>query len=583
LEPVKKKACKNPENLLKLLTIWATNPKVEALPVEKQQNKNMRIKLFYRSKRECGYVFILACSCILLSAGCSTVSVVKVDSGGRRVKDAEEGIPFYLPRPYIDVFEPFVVDTRVSWAEGELTPDGKYVRLTSIPELAQSGMAGFTGQMKTVNSTVYLSSSSVGLAPGSPASPPPPAGQNQAALESSASGASSSLPSIIEALSGFAGALGQTSGATNKPSPTNSAPGTNSPSGNSKTNSTAKSGTGSLQATNNPVAWMTQPTRRFFDILWLQDFDEKYIVHPNYRFGNVSAGVSLGQGWSLQGLNTTADNSAVVQPLLDFYGSSLTALSAALSTAAGAPPVGNLAKTLSGSLSGGMQAAVEPNLKGAAEKGQVQTGVPISLKVSMSWLVAPGLYPILKPKEREMYRLTADTSQFDAENNYYSPKPPGTIAVFKTYPVLVVEAVVPTGDSPLNFTRYKQTDITNSTPPAKDTAGAGAEEQKPPSAPPSAAQLADLKTKTTNALAALPAFQDPSTHTSLIQTFGISNTAQPNEVAVTGTVKMSKAQFSATWPDGISNVVATAAAKVIAGSTLTNLVVGKVDVEPTEP
>ena len=61
------------------------------------------------------FALISLLPCLLLVSGCSTISVVKVDSKGKRICGAVEGVPFYLSRPYIDVFEPFVVDTRIAW------------------------------------------------------------------------------------------------------------------------------------------------------------------------------------------------------------------------------------------------------------------------------------------------------------------------------------------------------------------------------------------------------------------------------------------------------------------------------------
>ena len=72
------------------------------------------------------------------------------------------------------------------------------------------------------------------------------------------------------------------------------------------------------------------------------------------------------------------------------------------------------------------------------------------------------------------YATDVSAEQFDKNGNYYEPKPPVTVAVFKTYPVLVAEAVVPTAGAPFNFTRYKEIDITKSIPAGPES---------PPSSP----------------------------------------------------------------------------------------------------
>ena len=50
----------------------------------------------------------------LLLAGCAQVLVNKVDRAtGQVVPNSAEGLRFYLPRPYVSVFEPFIVASEV--------------------------------------------------------------------------------------------------------------------------------------------------------------------------------------------------------------------------------------------------------------------------------------------------------------------------------------------------------------------------------------------------------------------------------------------------------------------------------------
>ena len=61
---------------------------------------------------------------ILLSAvalaGCASVNVIKVKSGEAQ----PEGVPFYMPRPYVQVFEPFVIGSKAYLVAGKLSSDG---------------------------------------------------------------------------------------------------------------------------------------------------------------------------------------------------------------------------------------------------------------------------------------------------------------------------------------------------------------------------------------------------------------------------------------------------------------------------
>ena len=51
--------------------------------------------------------FVLKVAAAAALAGCASVNVVKVTGDPQ-----PEGIPFYLPRPYVQVFEPFVIGSK---------------------------------------------------------------------------------------------------------------------------------------------------------------------------------------------------------------------------------------------------------------------------------------------------------------------------------------------------------------------------------------------------------------------------------------------------------------------------------------
>jgi hypothetical protein len=158
--------------------------------------------------------------------------------------------------------------------------------------------------------------------------------------------------------------------------------------------------------------------------------------------GNAGVIINTGQGWSLQGLDAKIDNSAVVKPLLDFYSGILAALQK-LATAKIQAPLA----LLSAGAGTGPQAAAVAGDKTA--KAEFPAGTPVTVKVTKVRIVAPGLYPILKPKEIASVTLTTEE-----QKRILMPKPPYTNIAFNTYDVIVIEAARSTGDSALRIQQY---------------------------------------------------------------------------------------------------------------------------------
>src|SRR5437016_1705056 len=88
-------------------------------------------------------VLMLLAAAAMLSphVGCASVRVQKVptptqyghwtDDMQRRA-DEMRGIRFYLPRPFVNVFESFPIRTDVYLADGVVSADGKYVLIKRI-------------------------------------------------------------------------------------------------------------------------------------------------------------------------------------------------------------------------------------------------------------------------------------------------------------------------------------------------------------------------------------------------------------------------------------------------------------------
>lgn len=375
--------------------------------------------------------------------GCASVSVSKLDrTSGKVVPGTAEGVRFYLPRPYVSVFEPFIVASDTYLAKGELSADGNYVLLTQVPQ----------GLDSLVN--LGLRNNAVQT-------------MGKIAIDSSTVVARTSLPSGphgVSAANGSATNSGQPE-ETKKDEKGKSAD--EEKAGDSKAGDTGKSTTGqtaggilNYKATNDNAAYAVTPQPRYFNILWMPDFDEQYVVTAKAGLGNAGVTINLGQSWSLQGLDATVDNSAVVKPLLDFYSGVL----GSLQKIATAKIEGPLA-----ALTGGPQGAAVDK----TAKTEFEGGTPVTVKVTKVRIVAPGLYPILKPKEMDGLSLTADE-----QKRILTPKPPLTNIAFNTYDAIVIEAARSTGDTALRIHQY-----------VDSTTGGAPPEVKPASKPNSDADL----------------------------------------------------------------------------------------------
>jgi len=191
--------------------------------------------------------------------------------------------------------------------------------------------------------------------------------------------------------------------------------------------------------------------RRYFDLLFLPDFDEDYVVSPNERMGNASADIQLGQGWSLQGLEATVDNSAITGRLFALYDESIKMGMQLGRTALGLPSV------VTGGAQGEVPVVSREDLK----------GTKVNVKVTIVRLVAPGLYPILKPKElADFDPNTAAAIDPDYRSRILVPIAPLTNIAFNTYEAIVVEAAPATGDSPLRLQQYVDMGGTQAEAPA---------------------------------------------------------------------------------------------------------------------
>ena len=71
------------------------------------------------TRRDQSYYWALAVS-LLLVTGCAELRSYKVNAEGAKISGAEEGIPYYMPRPFIAVKQPFPINGRQFPITGKL-------------------------------------------------------------------------------------------------------------------------------------------------------------------------------------------------------------------------------------------------------------------------------------------------------------------------------------------------------------------------------------------------------------------------------------------------------------------------------
>ena len=381
----------------------------------------------------------------LLIVGCASVSVRKIPTPTQYNNwsdcqqthaDSIRGLRFYMPRPFINVFESFPIRTDIYMAQGEVSPDGKFVLIRQLSDFQGNtplklddrpftAVAAKDVKMERTSVSTITAAKPAGVVP-------------QAATETNKTNV------------------------VNQTSPTNitheaeqdspGTPGTDSP----------ETGLGRMTMKNDNNAFAYQPLRGNFDIVYLPDFEEQYAVRGFSGLGNFQLAVNMGQGWSLQGLDAVTDNSELNKRVFSFIDTALKLGEAAASAAMGLPP---------GTASIVAQKATE------TIEGKVPAGTPVTLRIVVVHYAAKGMYPVLKPSEMQpriidgytSYLYCADLSDpkctpkhrglyspdsiaksqsaLDAPlfGHFTVPKYPYQYISFNTFQYISVEAVTPTG------------------------------------------------------------------------------------------------------------------------------------------
>ena len=333
----------------------------------------------YRLLRRSGRLLPAALSFCLLQS-CATVTVRKIPTPTQyehwtddmqKQADLIQGIRFYLPRPFVNVFESFPVRTDVNFASGVISPDGKYVLINKI--------YGKPGSF--ISTDVSVPTGKISF----PA-PPTPEGIGGPKIPTT-SGTPPTEPST-------GGLLQQPAAPTTPPSPLPP----NSPS--------PKTGQNQQSSTNNNFAFAYQPLRGNFDLVYMPDFEEQYAVNSYAGLGNANFQVNLGQGWSLQGYNSLTDNSEINKRIFDLIDTSMQLAKSAASAELG--QVFPLLQQAAKSIAGPGTSAVTPHGLGGPTGQTAPAGTPVSMKIVMLHYAAKGLYPVIKPRELQERVARAD-------------------------------------------------------------------------------------------------------------------------------------------------------------------------------
>ncbi len=375
----------------------------------------------------------------LLVAGCATVTVRKVPTPSQymewsdhmqRKADDMEGVRYYMPRPFVNVFESFPIRTDIYLVQGVVSPDGAYVLLTDVvpeghfvkdsPQTMPFPLRTAADPEKYKIPFSYIQQNAVDPERAADreyalkAATEPAPGSNDPTAHS-AGGSGSPLPgegvgryvareALLRILSGINGTDVSSSGLTGESlsgilrsffdhqrelaklpkerTPLVPGIGAGEPTGLDE-----------FKVRNDNSLFAHQPLRGNFDIVYLPDFEEQYVVSSFAGLGNAKVALNLGQGWSLQGMDSLADNREINRRIFDLIDFAVQiGKTAALGAGGFTLPASPTAH------SAGSGATVIPPQQ-ELKTEECKAGTPVTLKFVVIHYAAKGMYPVLKPRE----------------------------------------------------------------------------------------------------------------------------------------------------------------------------------------
>ena len=281
-------------------------------------------------------VFAALLAMLLISA-CANVEIRKDDPA----KDYP-GPRFYLPRPYIVVLKPFPVAQKSWLVPGKATAEGVIVSLEGLDSGADDDLKALFGA-------------------------------------STAAGTSGELRFAIAAPTG--GAIRSTSGTPTTPS-TDPLPTDKNPT----THDTPDGGTATGWVKKGDLSELRDAVNDLYEIRYLPDLEERYVIVSEANLGQASLDAYLAKGWFVQHYGKTVDRRALGKFVFSNIQTVLDLARNAAQAAAGLPGATNLVQT-----SGGAGAAAAAKAESVAHDCVV--------KLTITEMAVPGVYPILKPSE----------------------------------------------------------------------------------------------------------------------------------------------------------------------------------------
>ena len=334
---------------------------------------------------------LAGCGLVFTAAGCASVKVHKVptssqyenwDDTRQAEADAMEGVRFYLPRPFVNVFESFPIRADVYFVNGTLSGDGRYIYVNDVradSDLLQLFASRLQSDGEADSYQLQVDASSI-LLPSTGTT----ANQQNATIGKDA----------IDQIQDIASDTEQSRDAARKAAESARRDAERAAAAaKDDVASTQATGKNSKKVTNDNSAYAVQPLRGNFDIVYLPDFDEQYVISSKANLGNAEFQLNLGQGWSLQGFNSISDNSEINERFFDLID---TSISLAKQAAAGFIPG---AGALIGAAQQQNATIGDADGDGRIDGAVTVNGRQVTIKIVVLHYAAKGLYPVLKPRE----------------------------------------------------------------------------------------------------------------------------------------------------------------------------------------
>jgi len=290
-------------------------------------------------------IYLLFISILFLS-GCANMQPKRITD----VNDINaKGIRYYETRPFILVRKPYPIAAETFLVDGQISPDGQWVKLTNVP----AGIKNFLSDGQLSNNLIFRSGS---FAPNAQGEAPDQSGDESSQSDDTApADTSEDLPETDQP-------KGKTTG---KPS-----------------------GTATVVVQTDHTGFSHIPVNELFSIIYLPDFDREFVIDASAKLGITRLNLTRGPGGALVAMNADVDNSAITGPITDAYRilteSGTSYLKSSLFSVPGIPVAQGEA---------GVAVAVAPRIKDA---GKIST---VTLRIHKVKFAVPGAYPMAKNSE----------------------------------------------------------------------------------------------------------------------------------------------------------------------------------------